>query len=74
MAFNPIYHAGVPRGRILPVYLADSGDVYPISFKSMEELELCGEMVAMIMQHKVVVDTCTPINTPAEKIRVLKNH
>lgn len=30
---------GVPKGRIIPVYLTDEGDVYPIYLHEMGELE-----------------------------------
>ena len=33
--------AGIPKGRIVPMYLTDEGDLFPIFFKSMEELEMC---------------------------------
>ena len=32
---------GVPKGRIIPVYLTDEGDVYPIYLHEMGELEIC---------------------------------
>ena len=31
---------GVPKGRIIPVYLTDEGDVYPIYLHEMGELEI----------------------------------
>ena len=40
--------AGIPKGRIVPMYLTDEGDLFPIFFKSMEELEMCGEMIGMV--------------------------
>lgn len=71
MAFNPVCEEGIPKGRILPVYLTEDGDVLPIFFHSMEELEMCGDMVAMVMQHRIAVDNKHPINNPAEKISVM---
>lgn len=61
----------IPKGRIIPFYLTEDGDVYPLYFRSMEELEMCGDMIAMVMQHKIVVDNKHPINDPAEKISIM---
>lgn len=69
MAFN--YENGIPKGRIIPVYLTEDGDVYPIFFHNMEELELCGEMVGMVLNHTVVVDNKHTINSPEDKISVI---
>lgn len=64
---------GIPKGRIIPVYLTEEGDVYPIYFRSMEELELCEQMVSMALQHKVIVDTKhSPINPPEQKISIFE--
>ena len=68
MAFNRA--DGIPKGRILPVYLTEDGDVFPIFFRSMEELELCGEMVGIALDHTVAVDIEHPINDPKEKISI----
>lgn len=38
MDFNS--KAGIPKGRIIPVYLTDEGDVHPIFFHNMDELDL----------------------------------
>nr|WP_314462730.1 hypothetical protein [uncultured Clostridium sp.] len=69
MAFK--YESGIPKGCIIPVYLTEDGDVYPIFFHSMEELELCGEMVAMVLNHTVAVDNKHTINSPEDKISVI---
>lgn len=37
---------GVPKGRIIPVYLTDEGDVYPIYLHEMGELEIIQRLVA----------------------------
>ena len=68
MAFK--FGGGIPKGRILPVYLTEAGDVCPIFFRSMEELELCGDMVGMVLQHTIAVDIKHPINDPKEKISI----
>lgn len=65
------FERGVPKGRIVPVFITDDGDMLPILFKGEEELEMCGQMVALALSHKVIVDVTKPINNPDEKIRVL---
>lgn len=50
---------GVPKGRIIPVYLTDEGDVYPIYLHEMGELD-----------NKIVVDTNTRINSENDKISI----
>lgn len=30
----------VPKGRLVPMYLTDDGDLYPVYFRSEEELDL----------------------------------
>lgn len=43
----------VPSGRIIPVYLTNEGDVYPIRFHSMEELDLIQKLVAGFLDNRV---------------------
>lgn len=62
--------AGIPKGRIVPMYLTDEGDLFPIFFKSMEELEMCGKMIGMVLNHIVPVDNKHPINSLEEKISI----
>lgn len=52
---------GVPKGRIIPFYLTDEGDVYPIAFHSEEELDLIQSVVAGLLE-TVAVDTHIQIN------------
>ena len=54
---------GVPKGRIITVYLTDEGDVYPIYLHEMGELEIIQRLVAGILDNKIVVDTNTRINS-----------
>lgn len=61
----------VPKGRIIPVYLTDEGDVHPIFFHNMEELELIQQIIAGLLDYKVVVDPKTFINNPEEKISII---
>lgn len=58
----------VPKGRIVPMYLTDEGDVYPIHFHSMEELDLMQMIIAGFFEGKPVgVDFKTQINDPKYK-------
>ena len=61
---------GVPKGRIIPVYLTDEGDVYPIYFHSMEELDIIQSLIGGMMDHKVGVDFKCQINKPEDKISI----
>lgn len=58
---------GVPKGRIIPVYLTD---VYPIYLHEMGELEIIQRLVAGILDNKIVVDTNTRINSENDKISI----
>lgn len=42
MVFN-----GVPKGRLIPVYLTDDGDIYSILFKDVDQLESVSNLVTM---------------------------
>ena len=46
---------GVPKGRIIPVYLTDEGDVYPIYLHEMGELEILIEAFN-IQAHSFILD------------------
>lgn len=61
---------GVPKGRIIPVYLTDEGDVYPIYLHEMGELEIIQMLVAGILDNKITVDTNTRINSENDKISI----
>lgn len=65
----------ISNGRVVPMYLTDDGDLFPIVFTSEEQMELVQEMVGIAMERKVVVDTHTQINDPKEKLYIynLKN-
>lgn len=56
---------GVPKGRIIPVYLTDEGDVYSIYLH-----EIIQRLVAGILDNKIVVDTNTRINSENDKISI----
>jgi hypothetical protein len=60
----------VPKGRIVPMYLTDEGDVYLIYFHEMGELEIIQRLVAGILDNKIVVDTNTRINSENDKISI----
>lgn len=59
----------VPKGRIIPFYLTDEGDVYPIAFHSEEELDLIQCMVAGLLE-TVAVDTHIQINDNKYKFSI----
>ena len=61
---------GIPKGRIVPMYLTDEGDVYPIYFHSMEELDLIQSLIGGMLGHKVAVDFKCQINKPEDKISI----
>lgn len=60
----------VPKGRLVPMYLTDDGDLYPVYFRSEEELDLVGTMIGIAMENKVVVNTKEQINDPKEKLSI----
>ena len=62
---------GVPKGRVIPVYLTDDGDVHPIFFHSMDELDLIQQLISVILDNKIVLDPDTYINNPKEKISII---
>lgn len=68
MGFKSENESGVPKGRIVPMYLTDEGDLYPIFFTSEEQMELVGTMVGIAMDRKIVVNTKEQINDPREKL------
>lgn len=70
MAFKAEYGNGVPKGRLVPMYLTEEGDLYPIVFSSEDQMELVATMIGIAMGHKVVVDTNTLINDPKDKLSV----
>ena len=70
MAFNQVREDGIPKGKIVPLYLTEDGNLHPIYFRSEEELELVETMIGIAMEHKIVVDTNTYINNPEEKLTI----
>lgn len=60
----------VPKGRLVPMYLTDDGDLYPVYFCSEEELDLVSTMIGIVMENKVVVNTGEQINDPKEKLSI----
>lgn len=61
---------GVPAGKIVPVYLTDEGDFYPICFQSEEELDLLQRLISGLLGGKVYVDTKIQLNDPMYKFSV----
>ena len=59
----------VPKGRVIPFYLTDEGDVYPIAFHSEEELDRIQCLVEGLLE-AVAVDTRTQINDEKYKFSI----
>ena len=70
MAFNVQYGEGLPKGRLVPMYLTEEGDLFPVIFSSKEQMDTVATMIGIAMEHKVVVDTKTQINTPTERLSI----
>lgn len=70
MAFNVDYGKGLPKGRLVPMYLTEEGDLFPVLFASEEQMDLVATMIGIGMEHKVVVDTRTQINATTERLAV----
>lgn len=68
MAFNVEYGENLPKGRVVPMYLTEDGDLFPLAFSSEEQLDLVATMIGIAMEHRIVVDTRTLINAPTEKL------
>ena len=60
----------VPKGRLVPMYLTDDGDLYPVYFRSEEELDLVSTMIGIAMEYKIVVNTGEQINDTKEKLSI----
>ena len=71
MAFKKHYGEGVPKGRLVAMYLTDEGNVHPLSYKNGEQMDLVATMISIALEHKVVVDVNTTINSPHEKISII---
>lgn len=65
----------IPKGRVVPMYLTDEGDLFSIVFTSEEQMDTVATMIGIAMEKKIVVDTSTQINDPKEKLCIynLKN-
>lgn len=70
MAFNVEYGEGLPKGRLVPMYLTEEGDLFPVLFASEEQMDIVATMIGIGMEHKVVVDTKTQINPTNERLSV----
>ena len=62
---------GVPKGRVIPVYLTDEGNLHPIYFHDEEEINLIEQLIGVIMDHKIAVDPKVILNDPKEKLSIL---
>lgn len=70
MGFKSENENGIPKGKIVPMYLTDEGDLFPIFFTSEEQVAFVGTMVGIAMEQRVVVDIHTQINDPKEKLSI----
>lgn len=70
MAFNVEYGENLPKGRVVPMYLTEDGDLFPLAFSSEEQLDLVATMIGIATEHRIVVDTRTLINAPTEKLSI----
>lgn len=70
MAFNVEYGENLPKGRVVPMYLTEDGDLFPLAFSSEEQLDLVATMIGIAMEHRIVVDTRILINAPTEKLSI----
>lgn len=71
MVFKKHYGEGVPKGRLVAMYLTDEGNVHPLSYKDGEQMDLVATMISIALEHRVVVDVTTTINSPHEKISII---
>lgn len=62
---------GVPKGKVIPVYLTDEGNLHPIFLHSEEELDLIENLIGGLMDYKIGVDPNVTLNDPKEKISIL---
>lgn len=70
MAFSVEYGEGIPKGKLVPMYLTEDGDLFPVVFASKEQMDLVATMIGIALEHKVVVDTKTKINPVTERLSV----
>lgn len=56
---------GVPKGKIVPMYLGDNGNLYSFRFKDLEQLEEASTMISIVLKSVIgeplVIDT-EPLN------------
>lgn len=69
------YMGKVPKGRIVPMYLSEDGDIYSLRYKSQAQLDEVSNMMATLLSGIVgsplVVDD-TPLNDGAiEKYKIM---
>ena len=64
-------HRGVPNGRLVAMYLTDEGNLHPVSYKNEEQMNIVATMIAIALEHKVVVDVNTQINSSNEKLSII---
>lgn len=72
MAFKRL-DSKMPKGRLVPMYISDNGDLYSLMYKDRRQFEYVSKMVALflcgIMGSPLVVDD-EPINDGLERFRL----
>jgi hypothetical protein len=64
------YQEGIPKGRLLPVYLTEEGDLLPVLFKNTEELDLCEQLISIALSHRVILDPANKLNNPNDRFSI----
>lgn len=70
MGFKLNRGEGIPNGRLIPMYLTDEGDLFPILFTGEEQMETVATMIGIAMDHKITIDSKNPINDPKYKLSI----
>lgn len=70
MGFNIERGKDIPKGRVIPMYLTDDGDLFPILFTGEDQMDIVATMVGIAMDHKIVIDSKNPINDPKYKLSI----
>lgn len=66
----------VPKGKIVPMYLSDDGDLYSLRFKDQKQIEEVSDLLAMflsgVMGSPLIMDD-EPLNGVAiERFRIVE--
>ena len=70
MAFDIEWGKVVPKGKLVPMYLTDEGDLFPLVLDNEDQLNRVATAIDNALDNYIVVDTRTMINDPTEKLVV----